>query len=37
MKTADELAKTVDERALEKGVLLLVHGPQGNHFVVIRG
>jgi serine protease Do len=36
-KTAEELTKAIDEKALAKGVLLLVRTAEGSRFVVLRG
>jgi serine protease Do len=37
LKTVDDLVKALDEKSATHGVLLLVRGPQGSRFVVIRG
>jgi hypothetical protein len=37
VKSVDELAKALDEKAVIKGVLLLVRTEQGSRFVVLKG
>ena len=36
VKSAEDFHKALGDKALEKGVLLLVHSAQGSRFVVIR-